>query len=37
VGRSWCVENYQAWVMERMDARNVAELVRKVLLIEQGS
>ena len=31
------VENYRAWVMERMDARNVAELVRKVLLIEQGS
>ena len=28
------VENYRAWVMERMDARNVAELVRKVLLIE---
>ena len=27
------VENYRAWVMERMDARNVAELVRKVLII----
>jgi two-component system response regulator FixJ len=31
------VENYRAWVMERMDARNVAELVRKVLLLERGS
>jgi two-component system, LuxR family, response regulator FixJ len=29
------VENYRAWVMERMDAGNVAELVRKVLLIER--
>jgi two-component system response regulator FixJ len=28
------VENYRAWVMERMGASNVAELVRKVLLIE---
>ena len=28
------VENYRAWVMERMDARNVADLVRKVLIIE---
>lgn len=30
------VENYRAWVMERMEARNVAELVRKVLLIQRG-
>ncbi len=29
------VENYRAWVMERMGAGNVAELVRKVLLIER--
>jgi len=29
------VENYRAWVMERMDAANLAELVRKVLLIER--
>jgi FixJ family two-component response regulator len=25
------VENHRAWVMERMQARNLAELVRKVL------
>jgi two-component system, LuxR family, response regulator FixJ len=31
------VENYRAWVMERMGAANVAELVRKVLTIEQAS
>jgi two-component system, LuxR family, response regulator FixJ len=30
------VENYRAWVMERMGAVNVADLVRKVLLIEIG-
>ncbi len=30
------VENYRAWVMERMDAGNVAELVRKVLILETG-
>ena len=30
------VENYRAWVMERMGAGNVAELVRKVLMIEGG-
>jgi len=30
------VENYRAWVMERMGAGNVADLVRKVLLIEGG-
>ena len=28
------VENYRAWIMERMDACNVAELVRKVLILE---
>jgi two-component system response regulator FixJ len=31
------VENYRAWVMERMGAANLAELVRKVLIIEQRS
>lgn len=31
------VENYRAWIMERMDASNVAELVRKVLILETGS
>jgi two-component system, LuxR family, response regulator FixJ len=31
------VENYRAWVMERMDASNVAELVRKVLIVERGN
>jgi two-component system response regulator FixJ len=30
------VENYRAWVMERMGAANIAELVRKVLLVERG-
>ena len=30
------VENYRAWVMERMGAANIAELVRKVLIIERG-
>jgi two-component system response regulator FixJ len=29
------VENYRAWVMERMGAANLAELVRKVLMIER--
>lgn len=28
------VENYRTWVMERMGAANVADLVRKVLIIE---
>jgi two-component system response regulator FixJ len=28
------VENYRAWVMERMGASNVADLVRKVMLID---
>jgi two-component system, LuxR family, response regulator FixJ len=31
------VENYRAWVMERMGAGNVAELVRKVLIIRDGN
>ena len=31
------VENYRAWVMERMGASNLADLVRKVLAIEAGS
>jgi two-component system response regulator FixJ len=31
------VENYRAWVMERMGAANVAELVRKVIMLEQAS
>jgi two-component system, LuxR family, response regulator FixJ len=31
------VENYRAWIMERMDANNVAELVRKVLILEAGA
>ena len=30
------VENYRAWVMERMNAGNVAELVRKVLIIQSS-
>ena len=30
------VESYRAWVMERMDARNLADLIRKVLLIESS-
>jgi two-component system, LuxR family, response regulator FixJ len=31
------VENYRAWIMERMNAANVAELVRKVLILEAGN
>jgi two-component system, LuxR family, response regulator FixJ len=31
------VENYRAWVMERMGATNVADLVRKVLLVQSGN
>jgi two-component system response regulator FixJ len=31
------VENYRAWIMERMDAGNVAELVRKVLILETST
>lgn len=30
------VENCRAWVMERMGASNVAELVRKVLILQSG-
>jgi two-component system response regulator FixJ len=30
------VENYRAWVMERMDAKNLADLIHKVLLIERS-
>ena len=28
------VENYRAWVMEKMGARNLAELVRMVVALE---
>ena len=28
------VENYRAWVMEKMGARNLAELVRMVVVLE---
>ena len=31
------VENHRAWVMERIGARNVAELVRMVTMIEKKS
>jgi two-component system, LuxR family, response regulator FixJ len=31
------VENYRAWVMERMGAANVAELVRKVMTVERDA
>jgi two-component system response regulator FixJ len=30
------VETHRAWVMERMEARNLGDLVRKVLLIERA-
>jgi two-component system response regulator FixJ len=30
------VENYRAWVMERLGANNVADLVRRVLLAQTG-
>ena len=30
------VENHRAWVMERMRARNLAELVRKVIRLDPG-
>jgi two-component system response regulator FixJ len=30
------VENYRAWVMERLGATNVADLVRRVLLVHAG-
>lgn len=28
------MENYRAWVMEKMDARNLADLVRKVIAVK---
>lgn len=31
------VENYRAWVMERLGATNVADLVRKVLVVEEAA
>jgi two-component system, LuxR family, response regulator FixJ len=31
------VENYRAWIMERLDAGNVAELAHKVLILEAGN
>ena len=30
------VENYRAWVMEKMGARGLAELVRMVMLLDEG-
>jgi two-component system response regulator FixJ len=30
------VENYRAWVMEKLDARNLADLVRKVIALTAG-
>jgi two-component system response regulator FixJ len=30
------VENYRAWVMEKMGARNLADLVRKAMSLETG-
>jgi two-component system response regulator FixJ len=30
------VENYRAWVMEKMGASNLADLVRKVLMLGEG-
>jgi two-component system response regulator FixJ len=30
------VENYRAWVMEKLDARNLADLVRKVIVLQAG-
>jgi two-component system response regulator FixJ len=30
------VENYRAWAMERMGASNLADLVRKVLILERA-
>lgn len=30
------VENYRAWVMEKMGAKNLADLVRKVMILDQG-
>jgi two-component system, LuxR family, response regulator FixJ len=31
------VENYRAWVMEKMGATNLADLVRMVVLLETAS
>jgi two-component system response regulator FixJ len=30
------VENYRAWVMERIGAKNLADLVRKVMVLDHG-
>lgn len=30
------VENYRAWVMEKMEAKNLADLVRKVMILDAG-
>ena len=30
------VENYRAWVMEKMGAKNLADLVRKVMILDPG-
>jgi two-component system response regulator FixJ len=30
------IENYRAWVMEKMGAKNLAELVRMVVMLESG-
>jgi two-component system response regulator FixJ len=31
------VENYRAWVMEKMSAKNLADLVRKVIVLRTQS
>jgi two-component system response regulator FixJ len=31
------VENYRAWVMEKMGAKNLADLVRKVMILDLGA
>jgi two-component system, LuxR family, response regulator FixJ len=31
------VENYRAWAMEKMGARNLADLIRKVLMLNNGT
>ena len=31
------VENYRAWVMEKMGAKNLADLVRKVMILDQSA
>ena len=31
------VENYRAWVMEKMGAKNLADLVRKVMILDHGA